>query len=468
MDEKSTFTDNTINEIDVAPPTWFGEENIKETEEIISESNTSFTPNYDGRVGLQADINTFFSYALQQNRVPIVRSVTVKNNSDKDLENLSLRVWTDVDLVEPFVEKIDVLSAGESHSFRNLKVLVSGDFLASMTERMSCVLRVAITAGSEELARQSEEIIVLAYDQWPGMRYSPDLLAAFITPNHPDMAGLKQSAVKYLEKWTGSPTLEGYQCVKRDPQRILQMAAAAYAAIQEKNIAYSNPPSSFEDVGQRVRLIDQILEQRFGTCMDLSLLYAGLLEAMGLNPFLVMRSGHIFAGVWMVEDTFPEPWTDDPSQLEKRLADGVNEVIVVECTDMCAGKNVSFDQARKDGEDTVSEYEKFEFSIDVVRARRSGVRPLPVRVKRENGYVIEHHDRSEKDVTVAPVNQLSPIDISDITTQNQEVTKQMQWERKLLDLSMRNMLINFRVGGPVVPILTADISGLEDKLAEGV
>ena len=468
MDEKSTFTDSTISEIDVAPPTWFGEENKKETEDTISESKTSFIPNYDGRIELQADINTFFSYALQQNRVPIIRTVTVKNTSDKDLENLSLHVWTDVDLVEPYAERIDILTAGESHSFRNLKILVHGDFLASLTERLACILHVSINRGTEELERQSEEIIVLAYDQWPGMRYYPDLLVAFITPNHPCMTGLLQSAAKYLEKWTSDPTLEGYQCVENNPQRILQMAAAAYAAIQEKNITYAESPSSFEDHGQRVRLIDQIMEQRFGTCLDLTLLYAGLLEAMRLHPILVMRSGHIFAGVWMVDDTFSEPWTDDPSQLEKRIADGVNEVILVECTDMCAGKNVSFDQAREDGKYIVSEHEEFEFSIDVVRARKSGIRPLPVRVKGENGYTIEHHDRSEKDVTSAPVNQISPIDTSDTTVQKQEVTKQMQWERKLLDLSMRNMLINFRVSGPVVPILTADLSGLEDKLADGV
>ena len=343
--------------------------------------------------------------------------------------------------------------------------MVHGDFLASLTERISCVLYVSVTKGLEELARQSEEIAVLAFDQWPGYpRYFPDLLAAFILPNHPAMAGLVQAASKYLEKWTGDPSLEGYQ--SNDPNRVLSMAGAAYAAIQEKNITYSSAPPSFEDMGQRVRLIDQIMEQHVGNCMDMTLLYAGLLEAMHLNPILVMRSGHIFAGVWMVDDSFPDPWTDDPSQLEKRLADGVNEVIVVECTAMCAGQKVSFDKARVAGENNVKEYAEFEFSIDVTRARRSGVRPLPARIKGENGYTIEHHDRKEKDVTGAPEAMLNLIDTSGMN--KAEVTKQTQWERKLLDLSMRNMLINMRVNGPIVPMLTADLAGLEDKLAEGV
>ena len=43
------------------------------------------------------------------------------------------------------------------------------------------------------------------------------------------------------------------------------------------------------------------MEQRLGTCMDLTLLYAACLEALGLHPLLVMMDGHIFAGVWLRE-----------------------------------------------------------------------------------------------------------------------------------------------------------------------
>ena len=233
----------TINETEIAPPTMFGEEKKEEVAETENKSEVSFTPNYDGRIELNADINTFFSYALQQNRVPVVRTIAIKNTTDSDIDNLSVRIWTDLDFIDTFVEKVDTLAAGEGHSFRNLKIIVHGDFLASLTERISCNLYVSVTKGTEELARQSEEITVLAFDQWPGShRYYPDLLTAFITPNHPAMATLLQSASKYLEKWTGDPSIDGYQ--SDDPNRILAMAGAAYAAIQEKNITYSNPPAS--------------------------------------------------------------------------------------------------------------------------------------------------------------------------------------------------------------------------------
>lgn len=122
-------------------------------------------------------------------------------------------------------------------------------------------------------------ITVLAFDQWPGLQYTPELLAAFVMPNHPVVTSLIQLAAKYLGKWTGNPSLAGYQF--DDPNRVKNMAAAAYAAIQQNNITYAEPPSSFEAFGQRIRLADAVLDQHLGTCMDLTLLYVACLEARG-------------------------------------------------------------------------------------------------------------------------------------------------------------------------------------------
>src|SRR5690606_1741041 len=41
------------------------------------------------------------------------------------------------------------------------------------------------------------------------------------------------------------------------------------------------------------------------------------------------------------------------------------------------------------------------------------------------------------------------------------------WQRNLLDLSLRNNLLNFRAGKRVIPLDTPDTGLLEDKLASG-
>lgn len=418
----------------------------------------------DSGIELVTEVNDVITYAIHQNGLRIVRVISLKNNTEQDIENLLLKISSDSELIIPFEQGIHILRAYEEMQLSDLKVLVKGDYLASLTERVTCTLKIELLDSESVIVTGHKDITALAYDEWPGLRYFPDLMAAFVTPNHPVIANLLLSTSKWLQKWTGQPSLEGYQC--KDPNRIKNMAAAAYAAIQERNITYSNPPSSFEELGQRVRLCDTVMEQHLGTCMDMTLLYASVLEAIGLNPVLVLMKGHIFAGVWLVEQSFTDPLVEDPSQLEKRMANGIHELIVVECTAMCSGKTHNFETAMKLAEHYVNDYGNFQFAIDVMRARRSGVRPLPIRIKSNTGYIIQHEDREEKDVTTRPDDLGYILNYNDISRTN-EVTKQIQWERKLLDLSMRNMLINMRLTKAVVPLLTADVGVLEDALADG-
>src|SRR5690606_27350269 len=42
-----------------------------------------------------------------------------------------------------------------------------------------------------------------------------------------------------------------------------------------------------------------------------------------------------------------------------------------------------------------------------------------------------------------------------------------RWQRKLLDLSLRNRLLNFRPTAQTVPVLCPNVSQLEDRLADG-
>lgn len=418
----------------------------------------------DNGLLLTCDIDDVLTYAAVHNGAHIVRDICVKNIFETDLDDLMLRISSDNDLTENFELGIEKIKPGEELHFKNLKVLVNAGYLASLTERNTCQMTVGIYCEEKLLISETMNITALAFDQWPGLQYTPELLAAFAMPNHPVVTSMIRLAAKYLEKWTGDPSLAGYQF--KDPNRVKNMAAAAYAAIQQNNITYAEPPSSFEAFGQRIRLADAVLDQRLGTCMDITLLYAACLEAMGLNPIMVMMKGHIFAGVWLAEESFSDMIMDDPSQLEKRMSRGIHEMVVVECTAMCAGESRSFDEAVTSAEHHVSNYGNFAFVIDVKRARSMGIRPLPVRVKTADGFEVQHEDRKEKDVTDASRNKVEIFDLPD-SSQKEQVTKLTQWERKLLDLSLRNMLINMRMTKAVVPLLSSDVNILEDALSDG-
>ena len=416
------------------------------------------------KIEITIEANDVLNYALHQNGTPLVSAIRIRNLTGQDMENVILKVRGEGDMIVPYEEPILLVRAGEDLFIRNPKILIQGSSLAGLMERIQFGMEAALYLGEEQIAVHRKDITVLAYDEWPGAGYYPELLAAFVMSNHPVIAELIKSASEWLEKWTGSPSLDGYQ--SNHPDRVKKMAAAVFAAIQEKNIVYAVPPASFETLGQRVRLADAVMEQRLGTCLDLALLYAACLEAMGLNPLLVMMQGHIFPGVWLMDQAFLDSIEDDPSQLEKRMSKGIHEILVMESTMMCAGTNYHFDEAVKHAETTLGKHKEFIFALDVARARKSGIRPLPLRIKTENGYELVHEERHFWEMTNKP-EEIGDTYEYQVSLEKENVSKQVQWERKLLDLSLRNMLINMRLTKSVVPLLSSYVGDLEDALVEG-
>ncbi len=416
--------------------------------------------------GTRLDISALsvVNYALQQNRVPVIRCIRIFNDSDGALENVELKITASPALCLPYSKHLSYIAPRAAFRTEDVALLLDGEYLAGLTEKATATLSVSLWKEDTRLCGQDLEITALAYDEWSGYGIYPELLAAFVTPNHPEIVKLTARAADLLVKWTGDPSLDGYQT--QDPNRVLFQAAAVYGAIQERNLVYSVPPASFEPAGQRVRLCDAVMQQKLGTCLDLTLLYAGCLEAIGLHPLLILKSGHIFAGLWLEELTFPESVQDDVSLLTKRLADGIREIAVVECTAVTAGKNMSFDEAQAAAEQQLTGENAVEYVIDVHRARLSGVSPLPLRVATETGWVIQRPTVKEHHLTDAP-QAIRADSLPDLAVEQAAPPKRVQWERKLLDLGMRNTLINMRLSKSMVPILTASLDELENALAGG-
>ena len=65
---------------------------------------------------------------------------------------------------------------------------------------------------------------------------------------------------------SGNAALDVYQ--SDDPDRVDLLAAAVFAALQEKGINYAEPPASWADVGQKVRTPAAVIDGRLGTCLD--------------------------------------------------------------------------------------------------------------------------------------------------------------------------------------------------------
>ena len=240
--------------------------------------------------------------------------------------------------------------------------------------------------------------------------------------------------------------------------------AAIYEAIAELNLVYCTVPASFEESGQRIRMCDTIFSQKMANCLDISLLYASCLEAVGIHPIIIVVKGHAFVGGWLVNESFPDSVNDDISLLTKRTADGINEIVLVEGTCMNAGNNSAFDEATQSANFKLMNADDFLLFVDIRRARFSGIRPLPLRIQTLNGVEfvepVSQNRNSHIPEEIVPVAKIMDVEKID-------VSKKQIWERKLLDLTLRNNLLSLRITKNTVQIIFTQLSKLEDKLAMG-
>jgi len=413
-------------------------------------------------IKIEGIINKTISYSMQQNRIQAIKTIRIVNQSDKEWSGLKLRVRFQPEFAETMELPVLNLSSYAKVEIKNPVPVMKSDYMISLTEKETGTITMELFDGEELLCSHVEEISVLPYGQWSGMVYMPELLCAFVMPNHPSVTGLTAAAAKWLEKWKGDPSLLGY--TTQNPNDVKTQVAAVYEALKQENIAYSLPPASYESVGQKVRTPDEILGQKLGTCLDLTLLYASVLEAMRLHPILILLKDHAYVGCWLEEKSFAECIQEDITALLKRTAEGIDELLLVECTALVAGKNLSFEDACKAAKNTLVNEADFRMAIDVSRCRGSNILPLPARVLENGSYKVVEYKGSvqEADAPKALSNAGRGAKVEENT-----MTKQKLWERKLLDLSLRNTLLNFRVTKNCVQLIVNDPALLEDALSKG-
>ncbi|HEU4654086.1 MAG TPA: DUF4011 domain-containing protein [Steroidobacteraceae bacterium] len=407
------------------------------------------------------------SYASYQNNVPLIRNLALTNSTDDQLRDIEVSIRCEPDFVESVKLRFERLNAREVRALNALDLKFKHQYLAELTEAERGRIVVDITAGGELIASESRAVDVLAYDQWAGTRSLPELLAAFSLPNNPAIDRLIYSASELLSKSARGRSMNGYQSKNRDD--VWAQMSAIYSAIAATKLHYSEPPASFGTDGQKIRTPDRIMAGGIATCLDLTMLIVSCLEQAGLHPLVLMKNGHAWAGCWLINTTLPTSVFDDAQALRKRVASG--ELLVFETTVLTDPSSPSLRFACELGLQHLQNEDEFLCAVDVKRCRIEQIRPLPIRA--EGG--IESSVAGVRESAPAQIEappQLPPLDgeailIDEEARPETPEGRLARWKSKLLDLTLRNRLINFKPTKTTLPLRVPDPAHLEDALSDG-
>ncbi|WP_230495152.1 DUF3320 domain-containing protein [Pseudoneobacillus rhizosphaerae] len=406
------------------------------------------------------------SFALQQNHVPVIKYLSLKNTSSEPLQQIHIHISSNPNFSERFTVSLEELGAGEVIQLKP-NLILNSEYLSNLEESVSGHLHIQITSKERTIYEDFLPIDVLSFDSWPGASIVPEIISSFITPNRPFVMEILKQASTIMEKNTGTNALDGYQ--SGDPNRVLAQLSAIYSAIQSHHIVYANPPASFEQEGQKIRFPDMIKDHKLATCLDLTLLYAACAEAIGIYPIIVFLKGHSFPAFWLKEQTSAESFQDDKSILTKHMANGIHEIVAVEST-LLTNPHTSFTTAVQQARSSLEKPGYFLFFIDVYRSRIGQIKPISLRrvtgdrvqvsLEADEPVKVDPHFSFEK-VEVIPESASKPVELS---RQTEKVT---YWQNKLIDMSLRNNLLNYRLHTQGIPLITSDLAKTEDLLAMG-
>lgn len=413
-------------------------------------------------IALTVTFDSSINYAFQQNAIPVVKDLQFQNDSIAR-KNLKVCVSTEPAFAAPTEIRVQSVEPNGVFRVSPLDLKLSPVFLSELNEKVAGWLKVEVVEGDTVLCRRTDSVSLLARHEWCGLVSLPDILAAFILPNDPAIMPILSRASDLLRDSTGRAAINGYQDKNR--KRAWAQVAAIYRTVAELGIRYINPPASFENTGQKVSFPSRIAAERFGTCLDLALLFAACCERAGLHPLVLMHEGHAYAGCWLEERTFPDSAAEGADALQQcRKLETEQMITVFETTIVASEAPGQLVDAERLAREHLETEKPFRLALDVRRARIARIVPLPI-----PGMVHDSAapDSSNASATVEGIGDREFTDIIDPTTASvtKPATRIDQWKSRLLDLSLRNRLLNFKETKSTVRILSAAPEHVEDELA---
>jgi hypothetical protein len=298
-----------------------------------------------------------------------IGKVSVTCHSTAPTRGLRLRISLEPSFAEPWEQMIPAISPGDTWMIEEIPLALSPEKFEKVREARPAQIRIEILRGDESFHSETFPIEILPFNYW----FAGDLsfyfvanLAVFVLPNAPQIQSVLNPLCQNLRDLGYGDSLDGYQT--QNPEKVRGMIEATFLTLRDNlALTYINPPASFEWSGQKVRLAQDVLESQKGTCLDLSLLLAGILESIGLDPLLIITEDHAFLGAWLVEEgagISPEA-SDLPELVENGLFLTLNSTTMTE-------REGSFTEAIDQGIALLAEAKTI---CSITHARALGMKP---------------------------------------------------------------------------------------------
>jgi hypothetical protein len=382
------------------------------------------------------------NYSLLHNQRPLFESFAIYNNTGTIVDGVEVQaiLYAGGDSF-PWRRRLTNLGEQPVELKDAIRVPLTSSLLRGVREAMQTVVFVMVSHHDRVIYQDTFPVALVPVEEWSSTPDEQQWLPSFVLPRDRAVDEIVRTARGALRsvRDQGDADFDGYQSVddnKRDPYEDVdkQVQALWNTLSFHYDLGYIPPPPTYSSRAQRLRSPSTILGSQAGTCVDLALLMAACLEFIEIFPVIVIFDGHACVGYWRDEDLFnrfqlleppksqtrrrgvaadddvppgddtsagddviPGDWTTGAGSassggpgvpwLIRRAPDGRKgvprevrervplELVLLEATFI--PKHLGFGEAQRAGRELLDQ-RSFRALVDITKARRNGVTPLPI------------------------------------------------------------------------------------------
>lgn len=392
--------------------------------------------------------------------------------SDTNLENLKLTVSYYPDYVQPQSYDIEKLQAGEPHTIRSHKPDFDLARLRAIAEEEPGQMHFCLTCGGEILYSQKFNFTWLPSNAMVMDSHAthPELLAALVQPNDPVVDKTLYQAARIAQNKGLSPIWNGYD---EKIDTIVKKLECLWYTLASYGITYALPPQGELDrnngIFQKVRTPSQIIQGGCATCLDSTMLMAAVTAQADYHPVVITIPGHAFIGILLKDEWLKSPVVTSISYLRNLVELG--EMLVLETTRLTINEKneiVDFDTAKAIAENHLKNADELSFgAFDIRQIWKMGIKPICTQQEDCTPAAISQEQPSAGDLQFSQQINFAELEEEQSLVTARKRTRMENWQLKLLDLSMRNNLLNCKLDKNQVAIYEYSPAKLEDDLSAG-
>ncbi len=291
-------------------------------------------------------------------RTPDLMLLMLNNKEGK--EAVTLRVELGLKGYSEPVSRTATVDAGKVTALSLSPVFKES--LYELTEQRPGAINLKISdADGRVVYEETERMVILGRNDFfwkdeKGRSWAP-ALGAFVTPH--DSARQVDALLGKAKKECDLEAMVGYQPVKgaSNESVVKAQVKAVYEALAKTGYSYVNAPFSVDARAQRIKFPTESLEDKGGNCVETVLVFASALEAMGMQPVILVYEDHAQVAV--------RAWKD-------------NAALIVLETTLCG--RAPYEEAERQGRDRLQKAQaakKPPELVDLQEWRKIGITPVP-------------------------------------------------------------------------------------------